>query len=200
VRLRSLLLSALILVLPLSLLADTVYTYTGNSFTSYYGSPSPFTAADFVSGSLTVATRLGDNLSDQAISPTSFSFSNGIDTLTNTDPNVNDAVFHVSTDAAGAIDKWIVYIQTDTLVVSSRLFGTVEDYGVAGEASIPGGSIVEEGLVLNDAGTWSSNAPLMDPPSAVPEPSSLFLLGTGTIGVAGMMRSRLAMVSAAIAR
>lgn len=184
-RLRSLFLSALILVLPLPLLADTVYSYTGNPFTTYYGSPTQFTAADFVSGSFTVATPLADNLSSQLISPTSFSFSNGIDTLSSADLNVNDAVFNVVTDSTGAIDQWIVYIQTSTVSLYTHQLGSGSyDGGLAGAGS----SNVEQGVVDNDPGTWTETS--TTDPSAVPEPNTLALLSSGVLGLVGMVRRR----------
>ena len=81
-------LSILVLLMPAR--ADTVYIYTGNPFTTgatQNGPTSlpvgPFTVNDSVSGSFTVATPLGPLLHLVMFTPTSFSFTDGVDTLTN---------------------------------------------------------------------------------------------------------------------
>src|ERR1700721_3519096 len=89
--------------------AATVYTYTGSDFTSFFPTAQGvFTSSDSITGSFTVATPLADNLSFSEVSFTSYSFSDGADTLT----NLNSApmsdtpapfAFAVSTDASGNI-------------------------------------------------------------------------------------------------
>src|SRR5579862_6459238 len=61
--------------------ADTIYTYTGNTLTTYYngGGPDLFSSPPYsVTGSFDVAAPLGDNLNDQTVTPLSFSFTDGL--------------------------------------------------------------------------------------------------------------------------
>ena len=75
--------------------ADTIYTYTGNDFTSNSGS---FTDADKVTGTIDLATALGDNSGSVEISPVSYSFSDGVQTLTNSNSSLSG---YLATNAVG---------------------------------------------------------------------------------------------------
>ena len=86
--------------------ADT-YMYSGYNYTSCYGpSYAPSCWNYGVTGSFTTPTALGANLSNQVIDPTSFSFSDGSMTLTQS--NTVTSYIEVSTDGAGNIVNWSV--------------------------------------------------------------------------------------------
>jgi hypothetical protein len=175
-------------------LADTVYTYTGNPFTSdgnpllYSFSYPPFTPSDSVTGSFTLASPLEANLpilgpdGFTSVTPTSFSFTDGVNTLSNTD-SFEYLTLDVGTDGTGAINQWIVSLQTNNnIVILTEDWVSREDQGWNGQPGVVGD-------IRGNPGTWTSST--TDPnPAVAPEPSSIALLSTGALGLAGMMRRR----------
>ncbi len=110
---RVLILLASLLVAP-SALAATTYSFSGspyNSINNYTPSCSIGPCADYpagstVSGQFTTANPLAPNLVNAVISGliTSYSFSDGINTYSNTNPNARIFDFTVNTDANGNIN------------------------------------------------------------------------------------------------
>jgi hypothetical protein len=98
--------------------ADAVtLTYTGNNFANLQSSgpttPSdPYTTADKITGSLQIAAPLPANLLNASITPTSFTFTDGIFTFT--DGNATNTTFIFSTNGSGEIVNWIVIIESNT--------------------------------------------------------------------------------------
>lgn len=175
-----------LLVLPVPALADTIYSYTGNPFTTGVTQNGltplpvgPFTANDSVSGSFTVPTKLAPLLHLFVFTPTSFSFTDGVDTLTNQNSTLSS--FEVSTDISGNILDWDIFARivgsNNPFIDTSDIMGTGADEG--SEADNQGHLVGGENL--DDPGTWTT----------VPEPSSLLLLVSGAIGLAGAVRKRL---------
>jgi hypothetical protein len=88
--------------------ADTIYTYTGAHFTHVI---SPYTTNDFVSGSFDLATPLGNNFPLATISPMSFSFSDGVQTIAS--PSQPSAIifrFQVQTGSSGVPVAWVIVV------------------------------------------------------------------------------------------
>jgi hypothetical protein len=143
--------------------ADTIYTYTGNDFTSATG---PYTTTDKVTGTMDLATALGDNFGPGEIFPVSFSFSDGVQTFSNVTPGIMADFTNFSTNASGTIVSWSVNIINQTAtneIFTSNVGGVSTDEGLH-----------EPYVGLNDFdhGRWSSTV-------GVPGP----LLGAGLPGL-----------------
>ncbi len=181
--------AAFILTMPL--MAETIYTYTGNDFTTVTGTG--LTTSDSVTGSFALASPLGINLNggNLAASALSFSFTDGPDTITNSTPGVNacncSPTIDIWTDGSGNIINWDVGLTvgnlgSETILTQDYFAGIFTGTVIrdSGNLDSSGDNTAEN---LNDAGTWTtSNA------SAVPEPGSLWLLGAGLAALTGAIR------------
>ena len=189
-------LAVLVVVSLLSapLMADTIYTYTGNPFAGVGGlAEVPYVSTDFISITFTVTNPLAanlliDNSKSSNVTPTSYSSSDGVRTLDNGNSGIS--VFNIETDGSGHIINWHLFLfpfpspSSQDLIASEDQDqpGEMEDFGDfsnIGSAS---------GIIRNNPGTWTSSATSTSP---VPEPSTFTLLGTGILGLAGVARRKL---------
>ena len=101
--------AALSLAYPASVQAvPTTYQYTGNPFTDVSG---PYTMSMFVTAMVTLADPLGANMPLTQVTPTAFTLSDGVQTITNL--NANFAEFLFATGALGAITEWYVRVEAE---------------------------------------------------------------------------------------
>ena len=160
-------------------LAGVIYTYTGNDFSwaSYCGS---YTDTDQITGSITFASALPDNLELTSNIPTivSFDFDDGVRTITD-ESTTGDNEFMFVTDASGNIVQWNVQVNDANGYIESENNSSDLD-GPYDQAVYYG-----EGLGVNsdDPGTWTGET------SAAPEPATLALLGSALAGL-GLFRRR----------
>jgi len=123
----------------------TTYQYTGNPFTTATGN---YTTSDFVSGMLTLAGPLAANMPLTAVTPIAFSFSDGVQTLTQSDVRF-PGLFFFATGPSGAITQWEVQLQG---FGRGSLINT-DDF-LRGDLGISGG-----GSGASEApGTWTSRS------------------------------------------
>lgn len=185
-----------------SAMADTVYTYTGNTFTTSINAPgfgSPYTCPLIcsVSGTFTVASPLAGNSSPGIFTPASFSFTDGVNTFTNSNATATFGIF--ATSAAGLPTAWSINIGS---------FGTVQSFlqtvnfdgGVGGIQTydLTAVEYCDGGLCtaiynLGSAGTWTATTGEPKVPNdgtPVPEPASIVLFAGGLIA-ACLRRRRL---------
>jgi hypothetical protein len=179
----------LFLVLSPPAWADVIYTYTGNDLTDVQA---PYTTADKVTATITLASPLGPGLSLADVTPNlvALTMSDGVQTLdlANPGPGVPSIGAFFSTDAAGNITEWSVCVCTSNQVnpttnvgvgisTSSRSNGNSDD---GGSILGPPPNYVFGGDVFNNPGVWT----------LVPEPDTMALLAMGLVAMAGLTRRR----------
>jgi PEP-CTERM motif len=178
--------------------ADTIftYTYTGNPLSSPIpstGYQAPFNSSDIVTASFTTSSLLESNVAFSSVAFDSLTMSSGSFTLT--EANAVDPRICLSTNASGAITTWYIGENFDPIN------GIVTINATSGEHCLGtsfGSNFAQDEVAIdypstigafnsNDPGTWT----LTETTSAVPEPSTLVLLGSGLLSIVGFTRRKL---------
>jgi len=181
--------------------ADTLYSYTGNVYTvkaGTYAVPQALSLAGSLD--LTLSLPQLENLSDFTVPSADIASASFSDTLGTsfTENTAAFSLFQISTDASARITSWKIYLSSAVPLANSTVVGVVlltEAPPVGPVAADLSGTSVSTtcGNVanppvgcsssLNDGGAQIGVAGLWSPPtqSAVPEPSSIFLLGAGAL-------------------
>src|SRR5947209_16175467 len=98
--------AALLMATPA--LADTyTYTYTGHTYQIAFDS---YNTSERLTGSVTLAAPLGIDMSLTSVPVLSFSFSDGVQTLTQTSPGLLTVIFDFGTRASGLPAEWNVQV------------------------------------------------------------------------------------------
>jgi PEP-CTERM motif len=191
------LLGLLCLLLPGPLRADTIYSYTGNSYSSSGCSPSPCISPSNLSGSFTVGVALAANLSNFFFTPSAFSFTDGSFPALTGASTLAVSTFQVGTDQNANIVSWGIHLATSNSVLSGcgvngALIGSFNNPippngdGASGDFSCflanqnTPSQAFSFGSNSGNPGTWTVST------TTTPEPSSLLLLGTGLLAVMGI--------------
>jgi hypothetical protein len=193
------LLVAAVLAFPPFARADSTYLYTGQPYnpnppSGCGGTYTSVCSSIGVSGSITLVSPLGDDLNDALVTPQAFSFSGGTNAflLTQSSPLPLE-FFQFSTDANGNITYWGIELANNSGPNSGCLSGA--SFICLGTYNNPNGQgdysaydynwgtpdEVYGGGTNFVAGTWTL--------VATPEPSSIFLLCSGLLGVLGVRRA-----------
>lgn len=175
--------------------ADTIYTYTGNAFSDYLMPELCPTPTCSLSLSFTVSAPIV-SLSWVFFTPDTFSISDGFGfPLTNATPGGVSSSFSIMTTDTGSVDGWwfwIGYQPADVRYYSYMFDGDSCDWQAGTNTLFNATALCPPEVPLygnwayelNDPGTWSVST------SPVPEPSTLALLGSGLLGVVGLIRRK----------
>jgi len=154
--------------------ANTIYSYTGNPFTNV---TAPYTTSDFVSAMVTLAGPLAPNMPFTSVTPTAFTLSDGVQTITNF--NANFSSFSFATGPTGAITVWTVN--------AGALSGSINTVGGGNLSPADFGHLngtIAFGHNANAPGTWALVS------STVPDTGSTLSLMTLTLMALGVAARR----------
>jgi hypothetical protein len=152
--------------------ANVVYSYLGNPFNTFQASPNA-NAQEFVgqsvSGEFTLGRSLGDNFNG-TVTPTQFSFSNGVLSLSSSQSPTY--AFDIQTSSTGAIVDWMISISIN-FGAGGVFMGTTNS---SDSTSIIGPTTFISANNSGVPGTWSVQV--------TPIPAALPLFATGFFALA----------------
>jgi hypothetical protein len=164
--------------------ATTTYTYTGHPFDVFFPD---YTASDFVSGSFTLSSPLpSDQPATTLVTPISFSFTDGLQTVTQANVIASFTTFDIGTDSSGNINLWDVTVFNSNCPITSACEISTQRDMAGAEDQVNFNPGVGLGFT---PGVWTTT-PL---PAALP----LFATGLGALGLLGWRRKRKAAALAA---
>jgi hypothetical protein len=143
----------------------TTYVYTGNFFNIVNA---PYTTSDRVTATVELASPLPANMSLGSVTPLAFSFSDGVQTITNLTADVT--FFTFQTDAAGEITAWVAQALTNSGQEIDTLFAPAGNFDGAVLGFDPEIGLISASI-SGEPGTWSRVAA----PDAASTLSLLFL-------------------------
>ena len=149
----------------------TTYQYTGNPFTNV---TAPYTTSDFVSAMVTLAGPLAPNMPFTSVTPTAFTLSDGVQTITNFNATFPPG-FSFATGPTGAITVWHVN--------AGALSGSINTVGGGPQSPADFGHLngtIAFGHNANAPGTWALVS------STVPDTGSTLSLMTLTLMALGV--------------
>jgi hypothetical protein len=153
--------------------APITYKYTGHGFNIL--ATGPYTNDMFVTALVTLAVPLAPNMGLDIVSPTAFTITDGVQTITNL--NATSTFFFFATDPAGQITTWEIVADRD-LVGGIHTFNLPDDTG---------GFITDEASLGNEGFAYNIDNPGVWAGIAVPDAAStlsLLSLSLTALGVA----------------
>ena len=167
--------------------ADVLYTYTGNPFTDTSSTgvpPATYTTSDSVTGSFTLPTALAANQTDIFITPSTFSFFDGIQTINQNTADLE--TFRVSTDQNADLSGWSIEVEAPTTALTPTACHIIDigeqNDGTPGNSAILANKGIDCFITATNysaEGTTPTTGSWMGPPQTAPAP----VVGAGLPGV-----------------
>jgi hypothetical protein len=180
--------AALSLAYPASLQAvPTTYRYTGNHFTEVSG---PYTTSMFVTAMVTLAAPLRANMPPFTdVTPIAFTFFDGVQTLSGSNPDIDLDTFQFGTNAAGQITSWQISVDIGVIgaitnfILNLNLEDPQDPHTHDTGGILENGGQFAEGTTFRMPGVWSRGI-------ATPDTGSTLSLMTLTLMALGLVARR----------